>query len=203
MNIIKDILKSNHRLRTNKKTKMTSITIHSTGNPSSTALNERKWLDNPTNTRNASWHYVIGETDIVQAIPSDEVAWHSGTTVGNNTSIGVEIIESGDRLKVLQNSIKFVSKLLKERGWTTKELRKHKDWSGKDCPRILINDKYIKTINGVRLDWDWFINEIDKELSKRGSNMKELKSWERELGLESLKDLSELGIIEFDTWKEK
>ena len=33
--------------------------------------------------------------------------------------------------------------------------------------------------------------------------MKELKSWEKELGLESLKDLSELGIIEFDTWKEK
>ena len=162
MNIIKDILKSNHRLRTNKKTKMTTLTIHSTGNPNSTALNERKWLDNPSNTRQASWHYVIGETDVVQAIPEDEVAWHAGNTVGNNTSIGIESIESGDRLKVLQNSIKFVSKLLKERGWTTKELRKHKDWSGKDCPRILINDKHIKTVNGVKLDWDWFVNEIDK-----------------------------------------
>ena len=47
------------------KTAMTSITIHNTGNPDSTALNERNWLASSLNTRAASFHIVV---DSVQAI---------------------------------------------------------------------------------------------------------------------------------------
>jgi N-acetylmuramoyl-L-alanine amidase len=54
------------------------ITIHSTGNPSSTARNERGWLTNPSNTRTASWHICVDEKEAVEAIPLNEVAWHAG-----------------------------------------------------------------------------------------------------------------------------
>ena len=40
-----------------------------------------------------------------------------GTGRGNRKSIGIEICESGDRQKTLQNAAELVAKLLKERGW--------------------------------------------------------------------------------------
>ena len=43
------------------KAKMTSITVHNTGNPKSTAMNERNWLVNPNNSRVASFHIAIDE----------------------------------------------------------------------------------------------------------------------------------------------
>ena len=151
-----DILKKCHSKRPGGNYKKTSITIHSTGNVNSTAMNERAWLDNPTNKRDASWHYVVGEGIVIQAIPENEEAWHSGTTEGNRYSIGVEFIESGDREKVLETAAEFVSDLLKKYGWNVDKLKKHYDWTGKDCPRILINSAYVKG----GMNWNWFVNKV-------------------------------------------
>ena len=49
------------KIRPGTKLIATSITIHSTGNPSSTAKNERGWLTNPSNDRIASWHICVDE----------------------------------------------------------------------------------------------------------------------------------------------
>ena len=54
------------------------ITIHSTGNPNSTARNERVWLTNPQNDRTASYHVVVDEKEAIEVIPLNEVAWHAG-----------------------------------------------------------------------------------------------------------------------------
>lgn len=121
----------------------TSITIHSTANPKSTAIQERNWLVNPLNTRDASWHIAIDDEMAVEAIPLNEVAYHAGDYTGNRTSIGIEICESGDREKTLNNSAIVVAKLLKKYGWGTDKLKRHYDWSGKNCPRIL------------NITWDW------------------------------------------------
>ena len=59
--IRKDFLDMSSRLRFGGNYEKTSITIHSTANEKSTAENERAWLDNINNKRNASWHYVIDE----------------------------------------------------------------------------------------------------------------------------------------------
>lgn len=151
-----DILKSGHSKRPKGNYKKTSITIHSTGNANSTAKNERAWLDNPSNIRDASWHYVVGEGEVIQAIPENEESWHSGTTEGNRYSIGVEIIESGNREKILETAAEFIASLLKKYGWNVDRLKKHYDWSGKDCPRILINNTYVK--NGM--NWNYFLNKV-------------------------------------------
>ncbi|SDC86614.1 Copper amine oxidase N-terminal domain-containing protein [Paenibacillus sp. CF095] len=119
----------------------TTITIHNTGNANSTAANERAWLTNPTNARQASFHIVVDEREAIECIPLNENAWHSGdgsgASSGNRTSIGIEICESGNYAKTLDSAATLVASMLKERGWGVDRLRRHYDWSGKICPRLM------------------------------------------------------------------
>ena len=151
-----DILKKGHRCRPGGRYSKASITIHSTGNSSSVARGERAWLDNCKNNRDASWHYVVGNGVVIQAIPEEEEAWHCGTTEGNKHSISVEICESGDRRSVLETAAAFVADLLKKYGWGAEKLKRHYDWTGKDCPRILINKKFVTG----GMNWSWFIKAV-------------------------------------------
>jgi len=145
----------------------TTLTIHSTANPNSTAKNERNWLVNPSNTRYASYHLVVDQNHAIECLPFDEVAWHagdgSGARSGNKTSIGLEICESGNRETTLKNAAKLAAKILYKRGWGINNLRMHYDWSGKNCPRILrspiFRDKSYQT-------WEWFRNEVKLVLTK-------------------------------------
>ena len=140
------------------------ITIHSTGNLNSIAQDERGWLINPKNDRTASWHICVDEKEAVEAIPLNEVAWHAGDGVkgtGNRASIAIEICESGNRQKTLENTIQLVAKILKERGWNTNKLRRHYDWSGKSCPRILMANNWA--------GWEQFKRNVQKELSGGGN----------------------------------
>lgn len=176
MEIRRDILKSWHRCRPSGTYDKTSITIHSTGNPSSTAQNERDWLDNPSNKREASWHYVVDEKGAIQAIPDEEEAWHCGNTIGNRFSIGLEICEGGDREKTLRNAVDFVVQKMKEYGFTLTDIVRHYDWTGKNCPRILIDKKYIKD----GMDWEWFMKEIESRLRKE-KEMEKVYNWTLEV----------------------
>ena len=75
------------------------ITIHSTGNPASTAQNEADYVCY-NSTRQASFHYVCDEKQIVQVLPTNEIAWHAGdggSGNGNRKSVAIEICESGNR----------------------------------------------------------------------------------------------------------
>lgn len=134
------------------------LTIHSTGNPSSTAKNERAWLTNPTNDRQASYHIVVDEKEAIEVLPLNEVAYHAGdgNGQGNRASIGIEICESGNRQKTLNNAVKLVAKMLRERGWGVDKLRRHFDWSGKICPRILQPNNWA--------GWEQFKKDVQKEL---------------------------------------
>ena len=167
MNYIVDHIPRNtpHNRRPGTSMHPEYITIHSTGNPSSTARNERGWLTNPSNTRTASWHIVVDEKEAIEAIPLNEVAWHAGdggSGTGNRKSIGIEICESGDRQRTLQNAVKLVAKLLKERGWGVDRLRRHFDWSGKICPRIFYD-------GGRWTIWEQFRQAVQKELTGGGT----------------------------------
>ena len=51
----------------------TSLTIHSTGNLQSTAVNEINWLINPTNNSGASWNICVDEKEAIIAIPFNEI----------------------------------------------------------------------------------------------------------------------------------
>lgn len=176
----KMILRKGHRLRPGGAYPKTTITIHSTANAKSTALNERAWLDNPTNNRYASWHYCVDESGVVQALPDKEEAWHCGDTEGNRHSLSIEICESGDRVKTLLNAVKFTAEKLVEYGLTIKELRRHADWVNKDCPRILIVPVYIYRNYG----WNWFVGKVEEEIQnmtteKRYNTIEDVPEWSK------------------------
>lgn len=135
------------------------ITIHNTGNPKSTARNERAWLTNERNERVASFHYAVDEIEVIECIPPNEVAWHAGdgNGKGNRASIGIEICESGRYEQTLRNASKFVASLLWERRWEVDRLRRHFDWSGKVCPRLMYD-------NGKWTKWQEFIDMVRRHL---------------------------------------
>lgn len=122
----------------------TSITIHSTGNLTSTARNERDNLARVDNTRHASFHIVVDDKEAIECIPLNEAAWHAGDGYygeGNRTSISIEICESGDRAKTLDNAARIAAKIMQEQNIT--KMVRHFDWSGKICPGILSADGWL------------------------------------------------------------
>lgn len=137
------------------------ITIHSTGNPASTAQNEADYVCY-NSTRQASFHYVCDEKQIVQVLPTNEIAWHAGdggSGTGNRKSVAIEICESGDRKKAVDNAVWLTKELMRDLRIDKAHIKQHHDWSGKDCPRILRNSAYIK--DGI--DWAYFLAQIDAE----------------------------------------
>ncbi|MNW57222.1 N-acetylmuramoyl-L-alanine amidase CwlA precursor [compost metagenome] len=103
----------------------------------------------------------MDEKEAIECIPLNESAWHagdgSGAKSGNRSSIGVEICESGNYAQALDNAVKLVSKMLKERGWGVDRLRRHYDWSGKICPRLMYD-------NGKWTGWEQFKKAVESEL---------------------------------------
>lgn len=80
-----------------------------------------------------------------------------GRKSGNRTSIGVEICELNYE-QSLDNAVKLVAQMLKERGWGVDRLRRHWDWSGKVCPRLMYD-------GGKWTNWIEFKNRVAAELA--------------------------------------
>ncbi|WAT79625.1 N-acetylmuramoyl-L-alanine amidase [Bacillus safensis] len=138
------------------------ITIHNTANDAA-AKSEINYMIN--NTSSTSYHFAVDDKEVIQAIPLDRNAWHSGdgtNGTGNRKSIGVEICYSesgGARYKAAEKlTIQFVAQLLKERGWGVDRVRKHQDWNGKYCPHRILSEGR----------WSSFKAAIEKELKALG-----------------------------------
>ena len=133
------------------------ITIHNTSNNAS-AENEIKYMI--SNNNQTSYHVAVDDKYVIQAIPFNRNAWHAGdgaSGTGNRKSIGIEICYSTGNVETFKkaeaNCAKYVATLLKQYGWTTSRVKRHKDWSGKNCPH--------KT---MELGWDRFVKMIQAEL---------------------------------------
>lgn len=162
------------------------ITVHNTAN-SASAINEVKYMIG--NNYSTSFHVAIDNKNVVIAIPFNRNAWHAGDGNGNGNrkTIGIEICYSksgGTRFDESEkNAAKYIATLLKKYGWTIKNVYRHKDWSGKNCPHRTI-------ANG----WERFLNMIQDELNKlngatssttikptQSTISKSLETWAREV----------------------
>ncbi|SKA99299.1 SH3 domain-containing protein [Caloramator quimbayensis] len=108
-----------------------------------------------TNTRGASAHYIVDDHQIIQCIPDNEVAWHVGankyTAIGqriqerpygpNYFLIGIEMCvnSDGDWGRTYINAVQLAAYLLKKHGLTVKDLYRHYDITGKNCPAMMID----------------------------------------------------------------
>lgn len=161
MNYVKDHIPKDtpHDRRPSTRMDAEFLTVHNTANPKSTARNERAWLANQNNNRTASFHIVIDEREAIECLPLNEVGYHAGDGHGNGNmkSIGIEICESGDYEKTLDNTTTLVAKMLKERKWGVDRLKRHFDWSGKVCPRLMYD-------GGKWTGWERFKDDVARKM---------------------------------------
>lgn len=133
------------------------ITIHNTSNDAS-AQNEIAYMI--SNNNQTSFHVAVDEKEVIQGIPFNRNAWHAGDGAsgnGNRKSIGIEICRSTGDLatfkKCEENCAKYVATLLKQYGWGINKVKRHYDWSGKNCPH-----------RTMELGWQRFLNMVQDEL---------------------------------------
>ena len=161
--VVKNLVsKSKYGLKCPNPMKAEYITIHNTANDAS-AANEISYMKN--NSSSTSFHFAVDDKQVIQGIPTNRNAWHTGdgtNGTGNRKSIGVEICYSksgGVRYKAAEKlAIKFVAQLLKERGWGIDRVRKHQDWNGKYCPHRILSEGR----------WNQVKAAIEKELKAFG-----------------------------------
>lgn len=131
----------------------TSVTMHNTGNPNSTAQNNRDYFSNHPNAKVSS-HWVVDDKEAIQCIPETEMSWHAGPEA-NRQSISIEVCEFTDPARherAYRNAVKLAADILRRYNWGTDKLTTHKRWTGKDCPR------HILPI------WDKFLADVQAEL---------------------------------------
>ncbi|MCC2116696.1 N-acetylmuramoyl-L-alanine amidase [Bacillus halotolerans] len=161
--VVKNLVsKSKYGLKCPNPMKAEYITIHNTANDAS-AANEISYMKN--NSSSTSFHFAVDDKQVIQGIPTNRNAWHTGdgtNGTGNRKSIGVEICYSksgGARYKAAEKlPIKFVAQLLKERGCGIDSVRKHQDWNGKYCPHRILSEGR----------WNQVKAAIEKELKALG-----------------------------------
>lgn len=129
------------------------ITVHNTANDA-TARNEANYMRN--NNTSTSFHVVIDDKEVVRCLPFDRNAFHAGdggNGTGNRKSIGIEICYSksgGARFDAAeQNAAVYIASLLKSYGWGLDRVKRHKDWSGKNCPHRTMANGWQRFLNMI------------------------------------------------------
>ena len=103
----------------------------------------------------ASAHYIVDDGEIIQCLPDNEVGYHVGANSykpdgerimaksglsPNFFLIGFEMCvnEDGDWNKTYKNSVELAAHLLRKYRFTTADLYRHFDITGKDCPKMML-----------------------------------------------------------------
>ncbi|WP_176560094.1 N-acetylmuramoyl-L-alanine amidase [Brevibacillus dissolubilis] len=134
----------------------TYITIHNTENTrrGANARSHAEYLKGQEAVqRNISWHFTVDDKEAVQSLLTNEVGWHTGSSTGDQQSIGIEICEHEDCNfeKAVANTVELVRDLMKQFDIPITNVVPHKHWDGKNCPRRLL------------AKWDSFIQQIQAD----------------------------------------
>lgn len=143
-----------------KLIEINNIVIHYTGNPASTAENNRDYF-NKLDTDVCS-HFVVGlDGEIIQCVPIDEKS--SASNNRNLDTISIEVCHPDSNGKFNENTydslVKLTAWLCENSGLNSSDVIRHYDITGKECPKY-----YVKNQSA----WDKLINDIDAQLKKQG-----------------------------------
>jgi N-acetylmuramoyl-L-alanine amidase CwlA len=162
LNIVQDFIPVGNSNRPGRTLAPKSITIHNTDNTdvgANAAAHAKYQKGADARRRRVSWHFTVDDKNTFQSLPTNEVGWHTSSTQGNRTSIGVEIcMNAGMDEKVAYERAALLTAVLAfQHGIRVrKKILQHHDWSGKNCPRVLRAKE-----NG----WENFLKRV-KELRK-------------------------------------
>ncbi|MCC9090629.1 peptidoglycan recognition protein family protein [Bacillus pumilus] len=141
--VIKDFIPRSNKNRPGNYMKPLYITVHNTANTAkgANASSHANFVKRPNTA--VSWHFTVDENCIYQHLPLNENGWHAGDGrgTGNMKSIGIEICENADGNfeKAVENAQWLIRQLMTEQGISFANVVPHKHWSGKECPRKLLN----------------------------------------------------------------
>ncbi len=153
--------------RPGNKMQPTYVTIHNTGNNGygAGALAHSN-LQYNGNSSGASWHFSVDDHVIYQSVPMNEKAYHAGDgrAQGNSNTIGIEICENSNSnyRKAEENAAKLTAAILHSQRLPYTAVKKHYDWSGKNCPQNM-----IEGTNGT-MGWSGFMAMVKSEYAKLG-----------------------------------
>ena len=151
--------------------KLKGVIAHWTANTGkgANAKANRNYFNNTD--RYASAHYVVDDKTIVQCLYDNEVGYHVGANLykadGNRIKegsltpnffvIGFEMCvnQDGDWNKTYKNSVDLAAFLLRKYEFTTNDLYRHFDITGKDCPNMMLEEK----------KWQAFKTDIEKAMA--------------------------------------
>lgn len=147
------------------------LVIHYTGNEDTgaNALANRDYFNNHPQDKVAA-HYIVDDSNIIQCVPENEMAYHVGAKVytkaalkwlspyPNDCTIGIEMcINEGNNFEqTVQNTVELAADILLRRGWTVDELWRHYDVTLKNCPAYWVEDE---------AGWQDFKERVNAELS--------------------------------------
>lgn len=144
--------------------KVNGIVIHYVANPGTTARQNRNYfnsLKDQTGDKkiSASSHFMIGlKGEVIEEIPIYEVAYATSKEKNVDT-ISIECCHPDETGKFNQDTydsaVKLTAWLCKKLGLTEKDVIRHYDATGKDCPRYFVAHedawkKFLKDVKAAR-----------------------------------------------------
>lgn len=142
--------------------KIKNIVIHYTANPGTTARQNRNYFENlkDTKTTKASSHFIVGlDGEIVQCVPTREVAYASNDRNGDTVSIETcHKTEDGSYTKKTYRSmVQLTAWLCEKFRLTEKDLIRHYDITGKICPKYFVENE---------IAWEQFKQDVKTVLEE-------------------------------------
>ena len=175
LNLVQDFILPGSSNRPGHRLSPSFITVHNTDNDSSradAAAHARYQKGADARARKVSWHFTVDDKAVFQSVPTNEVAWHCGSSVGNGSSIGVEICmhPEMDSAAAYERAALLIALLARRTGIEiTGGVVQHHRWSGKHCPRVLRDkpggwDEFVRSITAIGNDLEE-IDAVDLQVS--------------------------------------
>ncbi len=167
MKITEDLIPQGRINRPGSKNSCEYITVHETANPKrgANAKNHAKYLK--TVNGQTSWHYTVDDRSIYRHIPDCEKSYHTSDRTANESSIAIEICVNadGDFKKACDLAAGLIRELSLQYGIPVTNIKRHYDWTGKDCPAQLMKD-----------GWEEFLRMCNAESDVSVISVEELKN---------------------------
>lgn len=139
LNIVSGILPWDAMGRTQIKKKSTQfITIHDTGDASTSAESWNDLESSGKDPRQTSWNFTVGETAIYQHVPLDEVAWHAGdgSYEYGLKDTGVKYAGPNPLIEIGEDHYLYINKQKSKIGVPIIMYSKHSEWNGRFANEI-------------------------------------------------------------------
>jgi N-acetylmuramoyl-L-alanine amidase len=150
-----------------KMKRVKQIVIHYVANPGTTAKQNMAYFDSLKDQKgikkiSASSHFIIGlDGEVLQGIPITEMAYATSKEKNTDT-ISIECCHPDETGKFNEDTyeslVRFTAYLCENLGLTEKDVIRHYDATGKDCPRFFVAHedlwkRFLQDVKGARKEF--------------------------------------------------